>query len=74
MALIDVLIVSRFHSINKLVERMEATNAESEMRDDAARDTLELCSDNLEFGAETVLIGFGLLGFGLLGFVVLFSL
>jgi O-antigen ligase len=51
MAVIDVLIVSNWFGIDKLVERMEATSAESELRDEAARDTLKLWSDNLIAGS-----------------------
>jgi O-antigen ligase len=45
MAIIDVLIVSNWFGIDKLVERMEGTSAEAEIRDEAVRDTLKIWAD-----------------------------
>jgi O-antigen ligase len=46
MAIIDVLIVSNWFGIDKLVERMQQTSAETELRDEAARDTINMWRDN----------------------------
>jgi O-antigen ligase len=46
MAIIDVLIVSNWFGIDKLAERIEKTSAESELRDEAARDTLKIWADH----------------------------
>lgn len=46
MAIIDVLIVSNWFGIDKLVERMEKTSAETEIRDEAVRDTIKIWQDH----------------------------
>jgi O-antigen ligase len=45
MAIIDVFIVTNWFGLDKLVERMEKTSVESELRDEAARDTLKIWAD-----------------------------
>lgn len=45
MAVIDVLIVSNWFGIDKLVERMENTSAATEIRDEAIRDSIKIWSD-----------------------------